>query len=176
MDICGQNVGVLLRKYKVLYISGLKKFQKIISGLFLSICSEGIVIEGKNFPVLCIPYSSISEFKPTTGYGSVWRYAGSADSFHEKMIHIAYKDTNGGEVLLKLEMAVAVASPRANYRACRELFTFIRENGFDSKFSKEKNQQSDIFSQIEKLSDLYRAGILTETEFEAKKAELLRRI
>jgi len=34
----------------------------------------------------------------------------------------------------------------------------------------------DIISQIERLGELHKAGILTDAEFESKKAELLKRL
>ena len=172
--------GALLRRYKVNYISGLKNISKIRRKLSLLLYSEGFVISGKNFPFIWIPYHSVVEFKLSNGYGSYWTYAGAADVFHEKMIHIAFSAQNEGLICIKLEMVVSFFSPMANYKASSELFSFVNTSGISARFHVNKSipqgQNSDIYAQIEKLAELHHAGILTDEEFAAKKAELLKRI
>lgn len=51
------------------------------------------------------------------------------------------------------------------------------EKGKDvAKAASEKNGAKDVFAQLEKLGELRKNGVITEAEFEAKKAELLAKI
>ena len=172
--------GALLRQYRVNYVSGLKQFPKIRRKLSLLLYAEGFAISGKAFPFIWIPYQSVVDFKLSNGYGSYWSYAGAADVFHEKMIHIGYSNQYNEITNLKLEMAVSFFSPMANYKASSELLSFVNTSGISARFHVNKpvpqDQNADIYSQIEKLAELHHAGILTDEEFTAKKAELLKRI
>ena len=172
--------GALLRQYRVNYVSGLKNVPKIQRKLSLLLHSEGFVISGKRFPFIWIPYQSVVDFKLSNGCGSYWSYAGAFDIFHEKMIHIGYSNQYNEITNLKLEMAVSSFYAMPNYKASSELFSFINTSGISARFNVSKplspEPQADIYSQIEKLAELHHAGILTDEEFAAKKAELLKRI
>jgi hypothetical protein len=59
---------------------------------------------------------------------------------------------------------------------------FVKDKEIDIKFglasnpSNDKNNQQDLTSQIEKLSELKNKNIISEEEFENKKKELLSKI
>ena len=171
--------GALLKQYRVNYISGLKNVPKIRRKLSLLLHSEGFVLSGKNFPFVWIPYHSVVDFKLSNGYGSYWTYAGVSDALYEKMIHIAFPAQNEESIYLILEMAVSCFQ-MANYKASSELFSFVNTSGISARFHVNKQISSEpntnIYAQIEKLAELHHAGILTDEEFTAKKAELLKRI
>ena len=171
--------GALLRQYRVNYVSGLKQFPKIRRKLSLLLYAEGFAISGKAFPFIWIPYQSVVDFKLSNGYGSYWSYAGVSDALYEKMIHIGYSAQNKESIYLILEMAVSCFQ-MANYKASSELLSFVNTSGISARFHVNKpvpqDQNADIYSQIEKLAELHHAGILTDEEFTAKKAELLKRI
>ena len=169
---------VLLRIYRVNYISGLPQFTKLMRKVFMRLYKSGLLFCGKNFPNLWIPYDSVVDFELTTGYGSVWSYAGAADALNKKMVNIIYHATNNEKMLIRFEMAVSTFSPRVNYRACKELVSFMQQNGFFDKFvpAVTVNSSSDIFAQIEKLAGLHKSGALTDEEFQRKKSELLKRL
>ena len=79
-------------------------------------------------------------------------------------------------------MMVAYVDQTSNYRACEGLVAFMKANGIYSQFSLAKPAdtntppQQDIPALIEKLAELHRKGILTDEEFQSKKAELLKRL
>jgi hypothetical protein len=52
----------------------------------------------------------------------------------------------------------------------------LREGPADTRADTEVSTQDDIFAKIERLAELKQKGILSEEEFAAKKAELLRRL
>jgi hypothetical protein len=53
---------------------------------------------------------------------------------------------------------------------------FFSSNMTDRLANKTPKEISDIPSQIQKLAELNRTGIITDEEFQAKKAELLRKL
>ena len=66
-------------------------------------------------------------------------------------------------------------------KQCREFMDLLREKNILNKFGRsesngKQNQDVDIVGQIEKLAKLIEAGVLSEDEFNAKKAELLSRL
>ncbi len=97
------------------------------------------------------------------------------NSLYNNEIQIDYLDEENRDSLLHIGMANSIlVNQRKN--ACLELADLMKTYGIEQEFLGNSVSHSDILSQIRELSDLYQAGILTETEFEAKKAELLRRI
>ncbi|MDR1002287.1 MAG: SHOCT domain-containing protein [Oscillospiraceae bacterium] len=69
-----------------------------------------------------------------------------------------------------------------NYNYCESIMDYLRTNNFFQKFGRmvQPTQQSTMqespITQIEKLAELHRQGILTDEEFHTKKAELLARL
>lgn len=167
----------LLCTYRVNYISGLPQLTKLVRKVFMHLYNNGLLFRGKNFPDLWIPYDSVVDFKLTTGYGSVWSYAGASDGLKEKMINIIYHSANNEKMIIRLEMAVSF-SPIVNYRACEELVVFMKQNGIFDKFvpAVTINSSSDIVAQIEKLAELHKSGALTDEEFQRAKSELLKKL
>ena len=170
-----------LRTYRVNYVSGLPQMPKLITKITMYLYPYGFLFSGKRFPNLWIPYNTVTDFKLSTGYGSVWTYA-RTDVFLQKVFCITYHRLE--EIIsVKFEMMVAYVDQTSNYRACEGLVAFMKANGIYSQFSLAKPadtntppQQEDIPALIEKLAELHRKGILTDEEFQSKKAELLKRL
>ncbi|MBQ3300014.1 MAG: SHOCT domain-containing protein [Ruminococcus sp.] len=66
---------------------------------------------------------------------------------------------------------------------CREFMDLLRQHEITDKFISEKKNDSntssggnDVLAQLEKLNQLKQAGILTDEEFNAKKADLLAKL
>ena len=169
-----------LRTYRVNYVSGLPQMPKLITKITMYLYPYGFLFSGKRFPNLWIPYNTVTDFKLATGYGSKWTYT-QVDPFFEKMIDITYC-TAGGVLSLRFEMMEGLWVSRGPHKACEELVAFMKANGIYSQFSLAKPDgantppQQDIPALIEKLAELHRKGILTDEEFQSKKAELLKRL
>ena len=169
-----------LRVYQVHYISGLPQMPVLIRKISMYVYSNGFLFAGNRFPQLWIPYKSVTDFKLSTGFGSRLSYC-QFDAFYEKMIHITYHSAEG-LITAKFEMAVAYLMQSSNYRACKDLVAVLKANGIYSQFSLAKPDgantppQQDIPALIEKLAELHQKGILTDEEFQSKKAELLKRL
>ena len=139
----------------------------------------GFLFSGKRFPSLWIPYNTVTDFKLSTGYGSMWTYS-IVDPYLEKMIDITYHSIQGS-LSIRFEMLAPLIGNGPN-KACKELVAFMKANGIYSQFSLAKPDgantppQQDIPALIEKLAELHRKGILTDEEFQSKKAELLKRL
>lgn len=168
----------VLRTYRVNYIAGLPQFPKIIHKISMSIYPYGFLFSGKRFSDLWIPYNTVTKFKLSTGFGSPWVNV-LQDAVNEKIIVIEYLTPDQKKLLLKFEMYITNCSTRANYRACKELVAFMKANGIFDQFvssEAEESPSADIPAMIEKLAELHRKGILTDAEFQSKKAELLKRL
>ncbi len=140
-------------------------------------------IKVPNRLILYIPHNKIKRFLFVPGTGlriakkGLFRNinGGFMNSLYNNEIQIDYLDEENRDSLLHIGMANSIlVNQRKN--ACLELADLMKTYGIEQEFLGNSVSHSDILSQIRELSDLYQAGILTETEFEAKKAELLRRI
>jgi|GEM_PF-6693834 len=167
-----------LRTHTVNYVSGLPNMPNLIRKISMHLYENGFLFCGKQFSDLWIPYNTVIDFKLSTGYGSMLSYAGGADALHEKIININCFMANQEKTLIKFEMSVSTFFPIANYRACKELVSYMKSNGiFDKFISQEQTDLSaDIMEQIAKLAELHQSGALSDEEFQSKKAELLGRI
>ena len=172
------NQGTLLRTYNVYYISGLSGYAALIKNVKLQLFSEGFLLHGKIFPPLWIPCSSIVDFKLLAGMGDVWTHASRSGNLLEKLMEITFTDQNQQMSTIKLEMVVSIFSGMPNYRACKQLVKIMKSNNIFEKFATTNatNLSAEILTQIEKLAEMHKSGILTDEEFQAKKAELLSRI
>ena len=86
---------------------------------------------------------------------------------------------DGTELMLRVEMLTGVTI-YGQATKCREFMDVLRQNNILKMF-KQKNTatapaQPDVLAQIEKLAGLKAAGILSEEEFNQKKAELLQKL
>ena len=94
-------------------------------------------------------------------------------------IHIIY-EAGGMEIVLRLEMLTGV-TVMAQAGKCREFEDRLRNLGVRQKFqtaveAQPGSGQDDIPDQLRKLAALRDDGILSEEEFQSKKAALLERL
>lgn len=171
------NMQQPLRTYRVNYVSGLPQMPNLITKITMYLYPYGFLFSGKRFSDLWIPYNTVTDFNLSTGYGSQWTYT-QVDPFFEKMINITYC-TMGSTLSLRFEMMEGLWVSRGPHKACKELVSFMKANGIFDQFvssEAEESPSADIPAMIEKLAELHRKGILTDAEFQSKKAELLKRL
>jgi hypothetical protein len=177
----------VLEAYKVVYRGGLANLPKPkVREIILKVKADAIELEPtnvkKNFwDLLTIPYSTITDITITAcQVSTVEGLLGGINSRQlnqDNNIHIDYVDASGNSILLRLEMLTGITVMGQAGKA-REFNDRLRVHGVREKFRKTgASVQSDgIPSQIMKLAELRDAGVLTEDEFTAKKAELLARL
>jgi len=175
------ETGTLLRMWNVTYVSGLLSVPKLRREIAMQLFEKGFCFTGSFFPDLWIFHNSIIDFKLATGWGDFWKKS-IYDHGREKMIEITFFNATNEKTTLRLEMATN-ASPLASafdeYHACKELVCLMRSNGIFFRNSPSQPTTSASLStlaQIAQLSELHKSGVLTDEEFETKKAELLKRI
>jgi len=146
----------------------------------LQLTSSAFVFAQKGIERAYIPYDRMTNFeiKPYSfvsssvvvaiqGYKNVphFTYLGSTDQLEN-----VYFRLFGGYP----------TSVRPDHIACEQLVRIMEANGIFDKFKKSnptlESSPDDILGQIEKLGELYKNGVLTDVEFESKKAELLKRL
>lgn len=179
-------------RYEVTYVSGLPEVPKKKSGAIgLNIMPDMFafrptITTKEWFPEYDIPYSKISELrieKRTISTTEVLLGAGdSANQEQENVICILYTSADGKKLTLRVEMLTGTTIFNQAAK-CREFMDLLRQHEITDKFESEKKQDSaassggnDVLAQLEKLNQLKQAGILTEDEFNAKKADLLAKL
>lgn len=131
-----------------------------------------------------IPYEKVVKFEIVKRQVSTTEHMlsnGDTKSLEQlNNIEISYIDENDSEQMARVEMLTGFTIYKQAEK-CRELLDLLREHNILSKLNKEKAEISkssgdDILQQIEKLSELKEKGILSEDEFNKKKASLLERM
>lgn len=104
-----------------------------------------------------------------------------ANQQQENVVVIEYTDKNNRKQTLRVEMLTGTTIYNQAAK-CKEFMALLRrENILDrihagSADGSNGNNAGDVLAQIEKLSKLKDAGILSEEEFAVKKAELLTKL
>ncbi len=184
--------GAIIR-YAVTYNGGLAKYPKSKSGeIGLNILEDCFYLKPTMttiewFEEMAIPYKKIRkvEIVERTISNTEWLLSSSRSDMkameQKNNIEISYLDGEDKNQLIRLEMLTGV-SIYGQAGKCVEFMDILRQNEIPEKFIKEKsksndeNSQNDILTQLEKLSELKDKGILSEEEFNAKKASLLEQI
>lgn len=198
------NEGDLLRKFRVYYLGGHPSNTKRVQDTILYVKTNSFAIEnkGNKFENIEIAYDKIKKIelseKKLSGLDVLAAGVASLALKKPIVIQITYVSDNMLDYKVELEMADAI-TPSGNVTKCKELMDMLRNNRTVDKFikvdsnavnhqppvnnnsleelSERKNDSSnEIFGQIEKLSELYEAGILNSEEFESKKKQLLKKI
>ena len=136
------------------------------------------------FPNMDIPYESITDIrieKRTISTAEVFLGGGNdANQEQENNIVIEYTDENNKKRTLRTEMLTGVTIFNQAAK-CREFMDLLRTNDIleiiEAKKNNGKNSGGpDVLEQIQKLASLKDAGILSEEEFNQKKADLLAKL
>ena len=134
---------------------------------------------------LDIPYETVTDIrieKRTITTAEMFLGAGNdANQQQENVVVIEYDDSEGRKSTLRVGMLTGVTIYNQAAK-CKELMDILRRNNILERIQNNGNRDNsesggeDIISQIERLSKLAEAGILSEDEFKTKKAELLGRL
>lgn len=177
-----------IERYEVTYVSGLPEIPKKKSGAIgMNVMPDSFafrptVTTKEWFHDYDIPYSKISDLRIEKRTISTTEVllggSDNANQEQENVICILYTSEDGKKLTLRVEMLTGVTIYNQAAK-CREFMDLLRQYDITEKFQNEKVKESsaaggaDILSQLEKLNKLKEAGILTEEEFSAKKADLL---
>ena len=174
-----------LTRYGVSYVGGLIQYPKRKSGeIGLNIMENSFILKPTSgagwFEQMEIPYDSVHDLqivKRTVSAAEGLMSSNSADLATDNTIEITYINPENIETVLRLEMLTGLTVNGTAVK-CKEMIDFLRQKQILPRLLK-KNQaaaapvQDDIPAQIQKLNALKEAGILTDEEFQAKKADLL---
>lgn len=177
-----------IARYEFTYLGGLEDVAKAKSGAWgLNIMSDmfsfRVTMTTKDWLYdLDIPYDCVSDIRierRTISTAEVLLGAGNdANQEQENVIVIEYTDENKRKQTLRVEMLTGFTIFNQAAK-CKELMDVLRRENILDKIQSGKvvsNGGEDVLSQIEKLSKLKEAGILTVDEYETKKAKLLEKI
>lgn len=181
--------GAIIR-YEFTYRSGLDDIPKAKSGAWgMNIMPDRfafrITYTTKDWLYdLDIPYEDVTDIrieKRTVTTAEMFLGGGdSANQEQENMIVIEYNDKNARKATLRIEMLTGVTIFNQAAK-CKELMDVLRKENILEKLKKSDApaavvQAVDPVEQIAKLSKLKDAGVISEEEFNAKKADLLAKL
>lgn len=177
-------------RYEVTYISGVESIPKAKAGAIgLNVMPDmfcfRVTLGTKDwFTDMDIPYDSITDIrieKRTISTAEVFLGGGNdANQEQENNIVIEYTDADNKKRTLRTEMLTGVTIYNQAAK-CREFMDLLRQKDILELIESKKNTGNntggvDVVAQIEKLSKLKDAGVITDDEFNAKKAALLEKI
>ena len=106
----------------------------------------------------------------------------NSDLRQKNVMEIKYLDEAGDEYVVRNEMLTGF-TVMGQAKVCQEMLDLLRTKGIMKQFKGTGNNQSnnassgeDVLKQIEKLATLKESGIITEEEFNQKKAVLLEKL
>lgn len=131
-----------------------------------------------------IPYDKVVKFEIVKRQVSTTEFMLSSNGDtksleQENNIQITHLDDEGNELMTRVEMLTGV-TVYGQAEKCRELMDLLREKKILGKLNKDTQkpaaQADDPLEQLKKLNSLKEAGVISEEEFNAKKADLLAKI
>ncbi len=179
--------GALIR-YEFTYVGGLDDIPKAKAGAWgMNVMPDRFAFRvtstTKNWLYdLDIAYEDVTDIrieKRTISNAEVLLGAGNdANQEQENVVVIEYKDDQGRNATLRVEMLTGVTIFNQAAK-CKELMDLLRKNDILDKLKKSEKSATggeDVLAQVEKLSKLKDAGVLSEEEFLEKKTELLAKL
>lgn len=175
-----------IERYEFTYVGGLPDIPKAKAGAWgMNIMPDMFAFRVTNTTKdwlydLDIPYDDITDIrieKRTISTTEMFLGAGNdANQQQENVIVLEYNDKDGKKATLRVEMLTGVTIYNQAAK-CKELMDVLRRNDILDRIKKSEGGANpvadDIPAQLEKLAKLKETGILTEEEFNAKKADLL---
>jgi len=179
----------IVETYDVLYLGGIPQNPKKTYNINFVIAKDYFEISAKNnkkFVTTTIPFDAVK------GFEVVSRTVSTAEALmgglntrqldQDNNIHITFTNDEGVEIVVRLEMITGV-TVMGQARKCNEMMDMLRANNILSKLqstpettSQAAGTSTDIQEAIAKVFELYQSGILTQEEYENKKADLLSRL
>ncbi len=181
-----------IARFEVTYVSGLPEIPKRKSGAIgMNIMPECFsfrptMTTKEWFSDYDIPYNNISELRIEKRTISTTELllggSDNANQEQENVICILYTSNDNQKLTLRVEMLTGVTIYNQAAK-CREFMDLLRQHEITDKFQNEKKNETgassggnDVLAQLERLNQLKVAGIITEDEFNAKKAQLLEKL
>lgn len=177
-----------IARYEFTYQGGLEDIPKPKAGawgmnIMPDMFSFRVTITTKDWLYnLDIPYDDISDIrieKRTISNAEMWLGAGNdANQQQENVIVIEYVDKDQKKQTLRVEMLTGTTIYNQAAK-CKEFMDLLRRENILDRLKKGNGSaggDNDILGRIEKLSKLKEAGILSEDEFNQKKADLLSKL
>lgn len=176
-----------IARYEFTYVGGLDDIPKAKSGAWgMNIMPDRfafrVTITTKDWLYdLDIPYDDITDIrieKRTISNAEMLLGAGNdANQQQENVIVIEYNDAASRKATLRVEMLTGFTIFNQAAK-CKELMDLLRREDILDRLKKGDKSQggNDVLEQLEKLSKLKEADVLSEEEFNAKKAELLAKL
>ena len=131
------------------------------------------------FEDLVIPYDTVQDFeivKRTVSMSEGLMSSNSQNLAVDNNIEITYLDSNQEELTLRLEMLTGFSVDGQAVK-CKEMLDILKQHKILKRLKKDSSSPAvvadDIPTKIKKLNELKEAGLLSEEEFQKKKAELL---
>ena len=187
-DLKAPVEGAIIR-YDVTYNGGLPQYPKEKAGAIgLNIMSDSFVlkktISTKDwFEDFEINYDDVTSLEITKRSAGTWEMMMSSNAASaratevENVIVITY---NSGDVETKLRLEMLTGTTVYNQaKVCQEMLDVLRQNKILDRLNKASNTQTqqvakdDPLEKIQKLAQMKDLGVITEEEFNQKKAELL---
>ena len=180
----------VLETYKVIYRGGLADLPKPkIGEIVFKVKADEFVLEPSNatkkwWNELTIPYNRVNDLaivgRQVSTMEGLLGGVNSRQLNQDNNINIDFTDEQGNNVVLRVEMLTGVTVMGQAMKA-KEFDDRLRVHGIRSKFAgattvPQTSGAPDPAAQLKQLADLRDAGILTEDEFNAKKAEILARM
>lgn len=187
--------GAIIR-YQVIYRGGFpKKPQKQMDSLSLglNIMEDSFIFKPESLAKkqwfgeenFVIPYDKVVKFEIVKRQVSTAEALLSSNGDTKSLeqlnnINISYLDDEGAEQMVRVEMLTGT-TVYGQAAKCQELVDLLREKKILNKLNKEKSESvqsagDDVLAQIEKLASLKEKGLLSEDEFNQKKAVLLEKL
>ena len=176
--------GAIIR-YAVTYLGGLPNLPKKRTGeIGLNIMPESYYLQPTTtseefFEDLVIPYDTVQDFeivKRTVSMSEGLMSSNSQNLAVDNNIEITYLDSNQEELTLRLEMLTGFSVDGQAVK-CKEMLDILKQHKILKRLKKDSSSPAvvadDIPTKIKKLNELKETGLLSEEEFQKKKAELL---
>ncbi len=180
--------GAIIR-YGVTYLGGLEQYPKSHLGeIGFNILPEMFYLKPTRstsdwFSDMVIMYDKVSKFEITTRQMTLTEQMLTNDARsleQDNNIEITYDDENGNEIVLRLEMLTGI-SVAGQAVKCREMIDLLRQKGILKRLNKASNANTQssgesITDKLANLAKLKNSGVISEDEFNSKKAELLSKL
>ena len=172
-----------LVSYRVIYMGGIPAFPGILGRTTLSLYEHGFSLTSEKLKNQYFSYADVVSWLVIRERSS-YAAANPSATFGPRHIRIEYVDEREQTQAILLEMFSSVFLPK-QARDCQKLIALMKQHKIFDKFRPAtplphadagKPASFEAVELIEKLAALHQAGVLTDEEFQSKKAQLLEKL
>lgn len=165
-------------QWKVIYMGGIPGYYGYLGKTWLTLFRDGFQLMSDKLGTHSFSYSDVISWEIVKERSS-YATANANAFFKPRHIRIEYVDANRQRNTLLLEMIQSILLPQ-NARYCRDMMLLMQQwkifEQFRSAAPDSNSANASILSLLENLGELHKAGVLSDKEFEEKKAELMARL